>query len=71
MAESRKKLKTSNVFSSFIEIIVCSNGYRSAKVRELLSNNSLFVGQWEEDKSLVLYARDFVFFTTDLQTMNS
>ena len=49
MAESRKKLKTSNAFSLFIE---CKNRYRSALVRELLSNNSLFVGQLYEDKSL-------------------
>ena len=41
MAESWKKLKTSNVFSPFI---VCKNRNRSAPVRELLSNNSLFVG---------------------------
>ena len=65
MAESWKKLKTSNVFLSFI---VCSN--RSAPVRELLSNNSLFVSQLYEDKSLALLARDLIFFTTDLQTVN-
>ena len=65
MAESRKKLKTSNLFSSFI---VSSNRNRSALVRELLCNNSLFVGQLYEDKSLALRARDFIFFTTDLQT---
>ena len=40
MAESLKKLKTSNVFSSFI---VCKNRNRSAPLRELLSDNSLFV----------------------------
>ena len=62
MAESLKKLKTSNVISSFI---VCSNRNRSALVRELLSNNSLFVGQLYEDKSLTLHARDLIFFTTD------
>ena len=49
MAESWKKLKTSNVFPSFI---VCKNRNRSALVRELLSNNSLFVGQLYEDISL-------------------
>ena len=54
MVESRKKLKTSNVFSLFI---VCSNLNRSAQVRELLSNNSLFVGQLYEDKSLALRSR--------------
>ena len=37
-------------------------------MRELLSNNSLFVGQLYEDKSLVLRACDLIFFTTDLQT---
>ena len=67
MAESPKKLKSSNVILSFI---VCSNRNRSALVRELLSNNSLFVGQLYEDKSLALRARDLIFFTTDLQTVN-
>ena len=42
MAENWMKLKTSNVFSSFI---VCLNLNRSAQVRKLLSNNSMFVGQ--------------------------
>ena len=51
MAESWKKLKTSNLFSSFI---VSSNRNRSALVRELLCNNSLFVGHLYEDKSLRL-----------------
>ena len=67
MAESWKKLKTSNLFSSFI---VSSNRNRLALVRELLCNNSLFVGQLYEDESLALRARDFIFFTTDLQTVN-
>ena len=67
MAESWKKLKTSNLFSLFI---VCSNRNTSALVRELLSNNSLFVGQLFDDKSLALRARDLIFFTTDLQTVN-
>ena len=49
MAGSWKKLKTSNVFSS---LIVCKNRNRSARVRELKSSNSLFVGQLYEDKSL-------------------
>ena len=57
---------TSNVFSSFI---VPYNQNRSAPVRELLSNNSLFVGQLYEDKSLALHALDLI-FTTDLQTVN-
>ena len=39
-------------------------------MRELLSNNSLFVGQLCEDKSLVLRARDLISFTTDIQTVN-
>ena len=47
MAESLKKLKTSNVISLFIE---CKNQNRSALVRELLSNNSLFVSQLYKDK---------------------
>ena len=60
-------MKTWNVFSSFI---MCLNRNRSAPVRELLSNNSLFVGQLYEDKSLVLRAGDLIFFTTYLQTVN-
>ena len=67
MVESWKKLKTSNLFSSFI---VSSNRNRSALVREFLCNNSLFVAQLYEDKSLALRARDLIFFTTDLQTVN-
>ena len=67
MAESWKKLKSSNVFSSFI---VCYNRNRSAQVRELLSNHSLFAGQLYVDKSLALRARDLIFYTTDLQTVN-
>ena len=66
MAESWKKLKTLNVILSFI---VCSNQNRSAPVRELLTNNSLFVGQLYEDKSLALRACDLI-FTTDIQTVN-
>ena len=67
MAESWKKLKTSNVVSRFI---VCLNRNRSALVRDLLCNNSQFVGQLYDDKSLALRARDLIFFTTDLQTVN-
>ena len=67
MAESWKKLKISYVFSLFV---VCENRNRSAPVRELLSNNSLFVGQLYEDISLALRARDLIFFTTELQTVN-
>ena len=62
-----KKLNTSNLFSSFI---VSLNRNRSALVRELLCNNSLFVGQLFEDKSLALRAHDLLFFTTDLQTVD-
>ena len=67
MAESSKKLKSSNVVQL---LIVCLNRNRSALVRELSSKNSLFVGQLYEDKSLALRARDLI-FTTDLQTLNS
>ena len=67
MAESWKKLKTSSLVASFI---VCSKRNRSALVRDLLSYNSLFVGQLYEDKSLALRVRDLIFFTTDLQTVN-
>ena len=55
------------MFSSFI---VCLNRNRYARVRELLSNNSLFVSQLYKDKSLALHARDLIFFTTDLQTVD-
>ena len=34
-------------------------------MRELLSNNSLFICQLYEDKSLALRARNLIFFTTD------
>ena len=57
MAESWKKLKASNIFSSFI---VCSHRNRSALVRDLLSHNSLFVGKLCEDKSLALWALDLI-----------
>ena len=68
MVESWKKLKTSNVFSLFI---VCLNRNKPALVRELICINSLFVGQLYEDKSrALLRARDLIFFTTDLQTVN-
>ena len=63
----QNKLKISNVFTSFI---LCSNRNRSAPVRELLSNNSVFVGKLYEDKSLALSTCDLIFFTTDLQTVN-
>ena len=62
MAESWKNLKDKQLFHRFL----CG----SALVRELLSNNSLFVGQLQADKSLELRARDLISFTTDLQTVN-
>ena len=68
MAESWKKLKTSNFY--VFSFIVCENHNRSALVRELLSNNSLYVGQLYEDKPIALRARDLIFFTIDLQTVN-
>ena len=67
MAENWKNLKTSNVISSFV---FCSNRNRSALVRDLLSYNSLFVGQLYEDKLLALSAHDVIFLTTDFQTVN-
>ena len=68
MAESWKKLKTSNIY--FRRLLCVRMEKRSALLRELLSNNSLFVGQLCEYKSLALWARDLIFFTTDLQTVN-
>ena len=64
---ARRNWVTTNLFSSFI---VSSNRNRSALVRELLCNNSLFVGQLYDDKSLALRVRDLIFFTTDLKTVN-
>ena len=52
-----------------LSFIVCSNRNRSALARNLLSNNSLFVGQLYKDKSLALRTCDLFFFTTDLQTV--
>ena len=46
------------------------NQNRSALLRELLSNNLLFVGQLYEDKLLMLCAHDLIFFTNGLQTVN-
>ena len=57
-----EEAKSSDLILSFL---VCSNRNRSALVRERLSNNSLFVGQLYEDKSVALHARDLIFFTTD------
>ena len=65
-----EKFEEAEDFKSFLSFIVSSNRNRSALVRELLCNNSLFVGQLYEDKSLALRARDLIFFTTDLQTVN-
>ena len=63
MAVSWKKLKN-------LLLIVCFNRNRSALVCELLSYNSLFVGQFYEDKSLLLWPHDLIFFSTDLQTVS-
>ena len=52
--------------SSFI---VCLIQNRSALVHDLLSYNSLFVGQLYEHKSLMLQTIDLIFFTTDDQTV--
>ena len=51
MTESWKKLKTSNVLPRFL----CDRIEKDL-LFELLSNNSLFVGQLYEDKSLALSA---------------
>ena len=53
------------------EFKMCFRGLLCVRIKmcELLSNNSLFVGQLYEDKSLVLRACDLIFFTTDLQTV--
>ena len=67
VAESWKKLKTSNVILSFI---ACFNRNRSALVCDLLRNNSFFIGQLYKDKSLALQARNLIHFTTDLQIVN-
>ena len=41
-----------------------------SKLHGLLSNNSLFVDQLYEAKSLALRSRDLIFFTTDFQTVH-
>ena len=38
-------------------------------MRELLSNNSLFVGQLYKEKSLALRSRDLIFFTTNSELL--
>ena len=50
--------------------LLCVRINKSAPVFELFSNNSLFVGKLYKDKSIALRARDFVYFTTELQTVN-
>ena len=62
------KAKETEDFKSVFSVYCYQN--RSALVHELLCNNSLFVGQLYEDKSLALRARDLIFFTTDLKTVN-
>ena len=54
----------------FCHLLCVKNQNRSALFCEWLSNNSLFVGQLYEDKSLGLHARNLIFFKTDLQTVN-
>ena len=68
MAESSKKLKSSNVFSLYI---LCSNRNRSALVHELLSNNSLFVGRLYENKSHALRTRDMILLQLTSKHNNS
>ena len=51
-------------------VVYCALDNRSAIVRELLSNNSLFVGHLYEVKLLALRACDLIFLSTDLQTVN-
>ena len=50
----------------------CFSEYRPALQRELLRNNSLYVGQLYEDKSLAIRTRDLIFFTnSELLLKNS
>ena len=65
-----KKLEESLDFKCVFVVYCLFNRNRSALVHDLLSNNSLFVGQIYEDISLALLARDLIFFTTDRQTLN-
>ena len=55
------------MISSFI---VCLNRYRSAVVRDLESNDSLFVSQMYQDRKFGLLARNLIFFTTVLQNVD-
>ena len=61
------KLERAKYFKSVF--FVSSMFEKDHLVLELLSNNSLLVGQLNKDKSLGLYTRDLIFFTTDLQTV--
>ena len=61
MADSWRNLKDTITFSSFF---VCYNRNRSALVRVLLGNKSLFVGQLKVDKSLAL--QTVIYYSTNL-----
>ena len=65
-----RKVGKAEDFKCVFVVFCVKNRNRSAPVRELLSNNSLFVGQLCEDISLALRTLDLIFFTTDLQTVN-
>ena len=57
-----EKLKKVKVLNDFIPFIVCKNRNRSALLRELLSNISLFVGQLYADTTdlqIVIYYSTF------------
>ena len=64
------KLEEAEDLKCVLVVYCVLNRNRSALACELLSNNSMFVDQLCEDKSLALRACDLIFFTTDLQTVN-
>ena len=64
------KVEEADDFQVVSSFTVCSNRNRSAIVCDLLSYNSLFVGQLYKDLSLALRARDLIFLTTDLRIVN-
>ena len=64
------KLEEPEDFKCGFFVNVSSNRNRSAVLHDLLSYNSLYVGQKYEEKSFALRIRDLICFNTDLQTVN-
>ena len=56
----RSQVSVYRTIGPLVLFIACKNRKKSALLRELLSNNSLFVSQLYADKSLALRARDLI-----------